>query len=332
MKHRTSDRQRGRSTAARALLAGLALAATACSSGGSTASPDPAGQDPSVEPFSAPAAEAPAPAPAVGPESATLVMSVLDLPQLGPDAVYEGWVIVDGEPVSTGRFDIGDWGEIVPEAMPAPIIGAEAASAVVVTIEPAIDLDPGPSSTKVLAGDVVAGEVELSTQHPAALGVDLSDVAGTYTLATPTDGEGNNERSGVWFIELPPGQGLWLPALPDGWSYEGWVVIGDTPVSTGRFLDPAGPDDGDWHSGPLPGPPFPGEDLLENAPAGLEFPTDLGGAAVAISVEPDPDTSRSPYALVPLSAIVPSGDGDHEILDLEATGVLPTGRGSLERP
>ena len=124
----------------------------------------------------------------------------------------------------------------------------------VITIEPAIDPDPAPDETHVLAGDIVDGIAELTISHPAALGTDFTSASGRYILGTPTDGDGNNELSGVWFIDLPLAQGLDVPALPAGWVYEGWAVIDGVPVTTGRFTDAAAADDFDGFSGDQGGP------------------------------------------------------------------------------
>ncbi len=65
------------------------------------------------------------------------------------------------------------------------------------------------------------------------------------------------------------------------------------------------------YSGPEDGPPFPGEDFLTNAPAGLTFPVDLSGGAAVISVEPSPDDAAAPFTLKPLFGEIPSGAEDH---------------------
>ena len=138
--------------------------------------------------------------------------------------------------------------------------------------------------------------------------------AGSYILATPTNDLDTDENSGIWFLDLSggsPAAGLELPALPAGWNYEGWAVIDGVPVSTGRFnaLDEADLDAP--YSGPRDGPPFPGEDFLFNAPAGLAFPVDLSGGAAVISVEPSPDDASAPFTLKPLFGEIPSGAEDH---------------------
>ena len=66
------------------------------------------------------------------------------------------------------------------------------------------------------------------------------------------------------------------------------------------------------HSAVLkPGPPFPGEDYLVNAPMGLTFPTNLAGGTAVISIEPDPDNSPNPFTLKPLVKMIPADAADH---------------------
>ena len=102
--------------------------------------------------------------------------------------------------------------------------------------------------------------------------------------------------------------GLSLPGLPPGWEFEGWAVIGGVPVTTGRFTDANGPDDGAPFSATTnPAPPFPGEDFLQGAPAGLTFPLDLAGETAVITIEPSPDNDPAPFTLKPLIGAIPAG-------------------------
>ena len=162
------------------------------------------------------------------------------------------------------------------------------------------------------------------------MGTNFSTSTGSYILATPTDGSSTtDELSGVWWLDpaAGPGAGLDLPTLPEGWEYEGWAVVNGTPVSTGKFTSVTGADDFSGFSGTTPGPAFPGEDLLMNAPSGLTFPTDLSGGTVVISVEPSPDNSTDPFLLKPLVGSVPSGALDHTSYDMDnnASASNPTG-------
>ena len=267
------------------------------------------------------------------PPTTNVGLEFAGLEPLGEDFVYEGWVIIDGAPVSTGRFNVEADGSLtfLTSSLAEDV---SAATAVVITIEPAVDPDPGPADPKPLAGDVVDGVAQLTTAHPAALGTDFADAGGNFLVATPTTETTDDEYSGVWFLEITddgPVAGLDIPELPAGWVYEGWVVIDGQPVSTGRFLDPGAPDDFGGFSGPLGNPPFPGEDFIVNAPDGLSFPTDLRGQTVVLTVEPADDDSPAPFAIRPLIQGIPEGLEVPGPVSLEGAGrALPTGVATLE--
>lgn len=249
---------------------------------------------------------------------------------------YEGWAIIDGEAISTGKFNVDASGNIVttdgveiPNGEFETDMDLSNATAIVISIEPSGDTDDIPSSTKFLAGDVIDDGADLTVGATQALGDDYTNAAGKYILATPTDGPGTNELSGVWFLDITSGLpevGLTLPTLPEGWKYEGWAVINGEPVTTGTFTAVDMADDAAPYSGTQAGPDFPGEDFLQNAPSGLTFPTDLSGTTVVISVEPDPDDNAAPFAIKPLTADVPDPAMDHETYDMTNQSVtLPTG-------
>ncbi len=218
------------------------------------------------------------------------------LEPLGAGYVYEGWIIVDGTPISTGRFS--------DPSVISNFETDETPAAYVLTIEPEPDADPGPSDVKVLGGDFSADEAQLSTAHGAALGTDFSNAAGGAILATPTTAaDGTDDTNGVWFLDpTGPAASLSLPTLPAGWTYEGWVVGDNGPISTGTFSDPAAADsDGAGPTaGPDAAPPFPGQDFINPA-------IDVTGRTVVISVEPVPDDSAAPFAIKPLVIDAMSG-------------------------
>ena len=244
-----------------------------------------------------------------------LNMEITGLEDLGSDFAYEGWIIVNGQAVSSGVFEVDASGNMSKTSFEVSLSDLNAASTYVLTIEPSPDSDPDPSSVHILAGDFDGASASLSVAHSAALGNDFMASIGGYILATPTDGGSDtNENSGVWWLDptAGPGAGLDLPVLPAGWSYEGWAVVDGTPISTGRFISVTGADDSNIYSSTsAAGPPFPGEDLLMNAPGGLAFPTDLTGKTVVISVEPQPDNSTAPFLLKPLVGVVPVDAIDH---------------------
>lgn len=257
-----------------------------------------------------------------------LSLNLTGLEDLGADYKYEGWIIVDGAPVSTGIFTVNSSGVPSRKNFPIDQDDLDKASTFVLTIEPSPDPDPAPSKIHLVAGDFVNNTANMSISHPAALNADFANVGGTYILATPTDGADNNEKSGLWFLDNSSGSplaSLNLPALPEGWIYEGWAVINGTPVSTGTFASGSMADNAAPYSGAMGAPPFPGEDFLLNAPNGLNFPVDLSGGLAVISIEPVPDNSTHPFALKPLLSTIPTDAVEHSVYPLNQNLKFPSG-------
>ncbi len=256
-------------------------------------------------------------------------LNITGLEPLGSDFRYEGWIIVNGMPVSTGKFKINSSGKMTPGVFHSNISDLQDATTFVLTIEPQPDMDPAPSATKILGGNFNGSSATITTAHMAALGNNFMNATGKYILATPTTATTADENSGLWFIDLASGSpmaGLDLPLLPAGWRYEGWAVVNGQPVSSGRFLYNNMVDMDDPFSGPLSGPPFPGEDYVTNAPAGHSFPTDLAGGVVVVSIEPYPDDSPAPFLLKPLAAMVPANATDHTTyMMMNKANMFPTG-------
>ncbi|PWG05091.1 anti-sigma factor [Polaribacter aquimarinus] len=261
------------------------------------------------------------------PTTGNLTIDLTGLEELGSNYVYEGWLIVDGNPVSTGTFTSVSF----PQTYTVGISDLQSATKFVLTIEPAGETGAAalaPAATKLLAGDFSGNSASVNSDN---IVVDnsgsiktLGASRGKYILATPTDADTTNEASGVWFLDnsnAPPAvAGLGLPTLSAGWKYEGWVVLNGTPVSTGTFTTAEGADDNATTS-PYKGttgngPGFPGEDYLIGSAAGVNFPTDLKGATVVISVEPSPDNSPTPFTLKPLAHVVPANAANHTVLTM----------------
>ena len=240
------------------------------------------------------------------PSNSELTLNLSGLESLGTDFVYEGWIIVNGEPVSTGTFSSVNF----PQTFMVNSSQLNNATMFVLSIEPTLDTDPAPSDTKILAGSFSGNLAQVDSRGIVG---DFGSASGTYILATPTDIDDSNEASGVWFLDNSSGSpmvGLDLPVLQTGWKYEGWAVIDGVPVSTGTFTNIMDFDD-NAETSPFKGnsgngPSFPGEDYLQNAPLGLSFPTDLRGATIVISVEPYPDNSEMPFTIKPLAHMVPN--------------------------
>ena len=251
-----------------------------------------------------------------------------------PDQYHlEGWAIFEDGYISTGKFIVDSSGvmrDLTGAQKDTFFVPADLSQALrfEISIEPQGDTDNLTSGIILLSGPLVANSSRLSFP------VNFTEATGTYILATPSNGPDTNENSGIWFLQLPepPTAGLNLPNLPNGWVYEGWVFHNDIPITTGRFSDPDGPDDFDGYSASTDYPPFPGEDFLQNPPAGVTFPIDLGDGTsrAVISVEPDIDgvdpTGVAPFSVRPLVGNIPLNAMDHVNYDMDLNlGSLPSG-------
>ncbi len=242
-----------------------------------------------------------------GSTTKNLTLNITGLEELGSDFVYEGWIIVDGSPVSTGTFTsvAADQKFAVDETKLA------AATKFVLSIEPAGETGTAattPSDTKIVMGDFSGDSAPVTI---GTVGDFTGTVGGKYFLRSPTDemaDNNGNDESGIWFglPGTPPTAGLELPVLEAGWKYEGWVVVdGIGPLSTGTFtaFDVADDNAGattSFSGTENTGPPIPGEDFFSNTPEGFTFPLDIRGKTVVISIEPSPDNSPAPFLLKPL--------------------------------
>ena len=256
------------------------------------------------------------------PKTSSLVLNLNGLEELGNDFVYEGWIIVNGSPISTGTFSSVTF----PQSFQVDADQLASATTFVLSIEPAVDSDPAPAETKILAGNFSGTSASVSSDNIVA---NFASASGKYILATPTDADDTNEDSGVWFLDNSSGSavaGLNLPVLSDGWKYEGWVVINGTPISTGTFISASSADDNAATSvfkGTVSnGPNYPGEDFLNNGPTGLTFPKDLRGKTIVVSVEPYPDNSSAPFALKPLAHVVPGAAMTHTTINMGSGPVV----------
>lgn len=269
-----------------------------------------------------------------GEDMATLRLQLSGLEDLGASAVYEGWIVVDGTPVSTGRFSVSSTGKLSQSDFMVPLAQADRATAFVLTIEPATGDVPAASEQHLMGGDFNAGRTSatLSIGHAAAFGTDFSTARGSFFLATPTSAATDDNDQGIWFIDASSGTmqaSLSLPTLPKGWVYEGWVVVNGQAKSTGRFSSATGADSdgGGASAGPLGAPPFPGQDFINPA-------TKLPGGMAVISIEPQPDNSPSPFLLKPLlNASIGAGVGgaNPQTLTNQARSNAPTGTVSVIR-
>ena len=244
----------------------------------------------------------------------TLTLSITGLEDLGDNFVYEGWIIVDKNPVSTGTFTVNAEKALSKIKFEIDTLGTlKKATKFVLSIEPSPDTILAPSASKLLIGNFTENVATLTPATLLAAPFDLATLGGKFFLRTPTDEapgsiNNGNDENGIWFGTpgMPPTSGLTLPMLAPGWVYEGWVVVpastGPIPLSTGTFTEFNKPDSGNLFSGTAnnDGPPVPGEDFLRNDPDRVTFPLDVRGKTIVISIEPKPDNSPGPFLLKPL--------------------------------
>lgn len=246
-----------------------------------------------------------------------------DLAELSDSYVYEGWIVVDGAPISTGRFTKTDKSQTFSVLK----TNWTKATEFILSVELKTGDDPAPSDLKIFKAPFVGDLGEISVNDVIA---DFSNASGEFVLAAPTSADPvADAKSGIWFIK-GTGPGLSLPVLKAGWIYEGWVIGTDSdgkdlPLSTGKFSDPSAPDLANDFVGPNPAnePPFPGEDFLQEPSTydvDTTFPVDLSGRTVVISIEPVVDADKKePFFLKPMTGEATNFNGAANVLSLKTT-------------
>lgn len=259
------------------------------------------------------------------------------LPVLPNSLTYVGWFDGDDIP-ATYLFDkdADANGSIYYKNDQTPLKFLDSAQIFYITIESKSEVgSPGfaPSSRVILQGRFTKGAAKLLISENAD---QYSEAIVKYALDTPTDNPAENNFSGIWFVDSldvgTPSQGLHLPELYGGWIYEGWIEVDGNFLSTGRFSDPAAADLFNGFSGTSAGYPFPGEDFLNNAPAGFTFPLDLRGTKVHISLERNngAQSGTSPNIVI-YSADIPSDATHKQSYNLNLAGnVLPNGQAVIK--
>ena len=241
--------------------------------------------------------------------------TITGLPVLSDTMTYVGWFQWENKKtlkkLAEKVFVLdADQNGVISYASDEPLLSLQRAELFYITAErKAVVNDSGfvPSNRKLLSGSFSYAAANLEISDNA---VDLENIDGLFNLVTPTDSTDNN-LSGVWFVDsisTAPVSGLKkLPKLYSGWIYEGWVDINGQLLSTGRFADPKKADLFSGYSGSSAGFTFPGEDFLNNPPAGFTFPLDLSNAKVYISIEyADNRTNGSAPFIIILEGTVPS--------------------------
>jgi hypothetical protein len=280
--------------------------------------------------------------------SSILNLSFQRLEPLDEGLNYQVWVVEETATTlrlyPVGIFNVNGAGQLVTPVSGTVITGgfeapldADDVWGIGITLETSNVVVSIPSYSFLLGGQMTNRVAQMSTDFPLGIGLDLSQVQGRYVLSTPTDEDGENELSGIWFMDPfqgPSAPGLVLPELLDGWDYEGWVEVDGTPLSTGKFFRTDSGDESLLYNGPLPGLPVPGEDFLRNAPTGIEFPLDLSGGKVYITMEPWQQwdvAPGQPFYLRLLEGDIPAGANPNTVYGMTSVASqLPRGTATVE--
>ena len=267
-------------------------------------------------------------------------LSLVGLPPLAADSVYEGWAVVGGIAASTGKFILN--ANAVPPLVTSPdgiriygntseaTFGPSAtglgedfplireATHFFITIETRSGFTQTPSGNVIMAGPIVDETAVLSTTGvmgpTGATGLpDFSTASGSVLLTNATGMAA--PESGVWFSTSPVAPGmpsLSLPELVDGqWRYEAFIQDFQQFVSLGTFRS-VDRYDFDAQSNPTRGTQsiglnVPGQDFHVAATRHAATPLNLatGDWVAVITLEPVPDNDEAPFPLPLLSAIIP---------------------------
>lgn len=254
------------------------------------------------------------------------------LPLTAEEGRYALWVTLDNrEIVGLGPFNvnadgrpINTNGELI-QRFTADVNLFNSVS-VLITIEPGGIPGDSPGGGYILQGPVIDGIAQLQVPAPLLIG----ESAGSYRVFTPTDGPDTNEGSGVWAVSADGEGTLLLPPLNNVYAYEHYMIINGKALTMGRFTNPGVADFANPFSGPEPAPDFPGEDFLENPPEGVQFPADLSGAQLLVTLEPIFNDTADPSQLVILEAIMPAGlQGGETVFLTNRTADFPTGTAAI---
>ena len=250
------------------------------------------------------------------------------LPMMGQ--TYEAWLVIDSELVSVGTFS-PNVDDDIPVDFEVNTEMLENAFGFMVSVEPMNDMDASQSDIAIMSGPFNNDIAMVTTNMQIG---DFSNASGTFFLRTPTDeapmtGNNGNDQFGVIFGDIdqgmPPVANFMLPELDETrWIYEGWVIAGNTPLSTGRFNAFDMRDDFNGFSETLSmGPELPGEDFFNNPPMmfGLTFPLDIRGNMVMITVEPVNDFDPDPFVIQPLSAMAMDMLASNQDFNLNMAGI-----------
>ena len=243
--------------------------------------------------------------------------------------IYGLWITSTDAAGFLGTFNINESGQTVDrygnliERFTTYDVNLAKALSVVVSVELFNSNPEAPSGNIILQGPFSEGVAQMSVPVPNA----IESATGTYRVQTPTDGPDTNEASGIWAIDAEGNPTLDLPEATAGYVYEHFIYIDGREIIMGRFnvadeLDTINAYDDDL----FPPPEVPGDDFLRNEPGGLDFPTNLGGSRLIVTLEPRVLDSITPSQLVVFEAFLPLGlVGGETITMTNLTANFPTG-------
>jgi predicted small lipoprotein YifL len=258
-----------------------------------------------------------------------ITVNLQNLPAIGDTVKYIVWLEGIGYSEKIGVLD-----NITSQSASktfTPLLGnLRRANTVFVTIQSANDTVPG--NVRILAGSIQANSGSLDVTNASSIGAALDSTLGNYTLFTPTDTINTQQKSGIWFVNYNGGnlqQGLInLPELAAAWRYEGRVEINGAVLSTGRFIQADEADLQSPYSGTHAQIDFPGEDFLNNPPAGVIFPLDLAGARVSIVAVPNNNVSSQGFTI--MSADIPADAAPFTTYGMNLNSVFPVGNFTID--
>lgn len=262
-------------------------------------------------------------------EGSQITIDIQNLPALSDSARYEAWLFGDKNAVAKIGV-LNPASGSVNAVFDIKLVDLKKAKYVIITVEPTREDSAAavnPSTSHILAGAIEVNNATMDVQNDFALKTNFTDAAGKYFLATLSDPLNANTKSGLWFAQMvdgKPAAGLTLPVLAAGWRYEGWVEVNGKKMSTGQFTAANQSDLAAPYSGTTP-VLFPGEDFLNNAPAGLTFPLNLAGAKLSITVEPNAENYSEPFNLIVLSANIPADASASTNYDMVKSANVPSG-------
>lgn len=243
--------------------------------------------------------------------------------------IYGLWISSTDAIGFLGTFNINESGQtvdrdgnLIPRFTTYDVNLAKALS-VIVTIELFNSNPETPSGNVIMQGPFSEGVAQLSSPIPN----QIQSATGSYRVQTPTDGPDSNEASGIWAIDSEGNPTLDIPEATAGYVYEQFIYIEGREVLMGQFNVANELDTLNAYVDDLfPPPEVPGDDFLRNDPAGLDFPTNLGGSRLIITLEPRVLDHIQPSQLVVFEAFLPLGlVGGETITLINRTADFPTG-------